>query len=187
MAIELIDDGGGVASASVSWDTDGDGISDTGFEVCGKTDAPQEIPASTAINVFVWASPSSSCPDAMATAGTIKATFSGDTPDAGGGTGALGSPKAGLGFSDNTPKRGATVKAKARIKICGDHAGTKIELHRKKGGVFKKIAAKKLSADCRATFKVVADFKSATFRSVWPKQDDDHRAGKSKPVTLTTH
>ena len=187
MAIEIIDDGGGLVSASVSWDTDGDGISDTGFEVCGKTDAPQEVPESTAVNVFVWASPSSGCPDAVATSGTIKATFSGATPDAGGGTGALGSPKAGLGFSDNTPKKGATVTGKARIKICGDHAGTKIELHRKKNGVFKKIASKKLSADCRATFKVVADFKSATFRAIWPKQDDDHRAGKSKPVTLTTH
>src|SRR5687767_14609260 len=101
MSIEIIDDGGGVASASVSWDTDGDGISDTGFEVCGKTDAPQEIPESTAVNVFVWASPSSACPDAVSTAGTIKATFSGATDS--GGTGALGSPKAGLGFADNTP------------------------------------------------------------------------------------
>ena len=186
MSVEIIDDGGGTVSASVSWDTDGDGISDTGFEVCGKTAAPQEIPPSTAINVFVWASPSTACPDAMATAGTIKATFSG-TAGGDGGTTALGSPKAGLGFSDNTPKRGATVTAKARLKICGGHAGTQIELHRKKGGVFKKIAAKKLNSECWATFKVVADFKSATFRTVWPKQDDDHRAGKSKPVTLTTH
>ena len=186
MSVELIDDSGAVASASVSWDTDGDGISDTGFEVCGKTASPQEVPSSTAVNVFVWASPSSTCPDAMATAGTIKATFSA-TAAVEGDTSALGSPKAGLGFSDNTPKRGATLTAKARLKICGDHAGTQIELHRKKGGVFKKIAAKKLSADCRASFKVVADFKSATFRTVWPKQDKDHRAGKSKPVTITTH
>ena len=106
-------------------------------------------------------------------------------PDPGGGT--LGSPKAGLGFNDKTPKRGETITAKASLKVCGDHAGTNIELQKKVGGKFKKIASKKLSSTCKAKFKVVASFKSATFRSFWKQQDDDHRSGQSKPVTVTTH
>lgn len=104
----------------------------------------------------------------------------------GGGT-ALASPKAGLGFNDTTPKKGSTITATAKLKVCGDHAGTTIELQKKAGGKFKKVASKKLSSTCVAKFKVVASFKSATFRSYWPQQDEDHRAGQSKPVTVTTH
>ncbi len=107
-------------------------------------------------------------------------------PGGGGGAG-LASPKAGLGFDDKTPRRGDTVTATARLRVCGDHAGTTIELQKKAGGRFKKVASKTLDATCKAKFKVVAKFKSATFRSYWPKQDDDHRAGQSKPVTVTTH
>ena len=106
--------------------------------------------------------------------------------DDGGGT-TLASPKAGLGFNDKTPKRGSTVTATATLKVCGDHASTKIQLQKKAGGRFKKVAAKTLGSTCRVKFKVVANFKSAVFRSYWPKQDDDHRAGQSKPVTVTTH
>lgn len=112
----------------------------------------------------------------------------GNCSGGGGGDGTtLASPKAGLGFNDKTPKRGATVTATARLKVCGDHAGTTIELQRKAGTKFKKVASKALSAKCTAKFKVVANFKSATFRSYWPRQDEDHRAGQSKPVTVTTH
>lgn len=105
----------------------------------------------------------------------------------GGGGTTLASPRAGLGFNDKTPKRGSTVTATANLKVCGDHAGTKIELQKKAGGSFKKVASKSLGSTCRAKFKVVANFKSAVFRSYWPKQDDDHRAGQSKPITVTTH
>lgn len=107
--------------------------------------------------------------------------------DDGGGETTLASPKAGLGFNDKTPKRGSTVTATARLKVCGDHAGTKIELQKKAGGRFKKVASKTLDGTCKAKFKVVANFKSAVFRSYWPQQDEDHRAGQSKPVTVTTH
>jgi hypothetical protein len=191
MSVEIIDDAGGKVSASASWDTDGDGISDTGFNICGKTDDFQSIPQSTDITIFVYASPSSSCPDAVATAGVVKATFStGSTTGGGGGGGgstALGSPRAGLGIKDTTPKKGATTQATATLKVCGDHAGTKIQLQKQSGKTWKKVAQKKLNAKCRVVFQLVADFKKATFRSFWPKQDDDHRAGKSKPVTVTTH
>jgi len=190
MSVEIIDDAGGTVSASASWDTDGDGISDTGFNICGKTADFESVPPSTDITVFVYASPSSGCPDAVATAGVVKATFSTGSSGGGGGGGGgavLGSPKAGLGIKDTTPKKGATTQATATLKVCGDHAGTKIQLQKKSGKTWKKFAQKKLNAKCRVVFQVVANFKKATFRSFWPKQDKDHRAGKSKPVTVTTH
>lgn len=191
MSVEIIDDGGGTVSASASWDTDGDGFSDTGFEICGTSDGFQEIPPSTDISVFVWSAPSSGCPTAMATAGLVKVIFStggstGTDDGTDGGT-RLGSPRAGLGFSDRTPKRGTVTIAKANLKICGSHAGTTIELQKKQGTAWKKVARKKLSSTCRARFRVTANFNQATFRSFWPKQDDDHRAGKAKPITVTTH
>jgi hypothetical protein len=103
-----------------------------------------------------------------------------------GGT-TLATPKAGLGFNDKTPKRGQEIVATANLKVCGAHAGTKIQLQRKVGGSFKKIASKTLSSTCRAKFTVKADFKSAVFRSFWAKQDDNHRAGRSTPIEVTTH
>ena len=118
---------------------------------------------------------------------TIGSCAGGSDPGADPGEGSLASPKAGLGFNDKTPKRGETITAKASLKVCGDHAGTNIELQKKVGGKFKKVASKKLSSSCKASFKVVASFKSATFRSFWRQQDDDHRSGQSKPVTVTTH
>ena len=104
----------------------------------------------------------------------------------GGGT-TLAAPKAGLGFDDKTPKRGQEIVATANLKVCGAHAGTKIQLQRKVGGSFKKIASKTLGSTCRAKFTVKADFKSAVFRSFWAKQDDNHRAGRSTPIEVTTH
>ena len=76
MSLEITDSAGGPVGASVSWDTDGDGLSETGFDVCGKTEEPQVIDPSYEINVFVWAFPSTTCPTGHATTGSIKATFS---------------------------------------------------------------------------------------------------------------
>ncbi len=73
----VIDDAaGGPVAASVSWDTDGDDINDTGFTLCGETRGFLPIDNRFEINVFPWALPSSSCPDGHATMGTITATFS---------------------------------------------------------------------------------------------------------------
>ncbi len=99
----------------------------------------------------------------------------------------LAAPRAGLGFNDKTPKRGQVIVATANLKVCGDHAGTKIQLQRRTGGSFKKIASKTLGDTCRVRFNVKADFKSAVFRSFWPQQDENHRAGRSQPVEVTTH
>jgi len=120
--------------------------------------------------------------DAFGSAYTV-----GGCETSGGGGSDLASPKAGLGFTDTTPKRGSTTTAKARLKICGKHAGTLIQLQRKVKGSFKTVASKKLDAECRARFKVIADFRTAEYRSFWKQQDDNHRTGKSRPVTVNTH
>ena len=105
----------------------------------------------------------------------------------GGGGGELESPGVRLRFRDTTPKRGSTVRAKASLRVCPGHEGTKIQLQRKKDGVFKTIAAKKLSIRCRARFPIEARFRKATFRVRWPKQDEDHSRGVSKAVVVRTH
>ncbi|MFN2594898.1 MAG: hypothetical protein ABR579_08440 [Actinomycetota bacterium] len=97
------------------------------------------------------------------------------------------SPRATIRFSDLTPKRGHAVTATAGIKRCTGNQRTKIQLQRKKGKAFKKVAQKKLNKKCKATFKVATDFHKATFRSYWPKQNPAYRSGASKPQTVTTH
>ena len=75
VSIEIVDDVSPTAYGDFSWDTDGDGIADTGITVCGKTEEPVEIPANTAMTGFMWLAPSPFCAGAS-TAGTVKATFS---------------------------------------------------------------------------------------------------------------
>ncbi|MEA2499671.1 MAG: hypothetical protein QOH26_2076 [Actinomycetota bacterium] len=97
------------------------------------------------------------------------------------------SPGVTLKFETLTPKKGSIDKATAGLKTCKGHKGTNIKLQKKKSGVFKTIAKKKLGSTCKATFKVRAKFRKATFRALWPKQDADHKKGVSKPRTLITH
>ena len=96
-------------------------------------------------------------------------------------------PGVGLRMSDPTPERGTIVKAKGSLRKCPGHQGTKLHLQKKKDGKFRQVAVKKLNKRCRATFRIRATFKRATFRAFWPKQDRDHRRGRSKPRTITTH
>lgn len=76
MKVVIEDAAGGPVAASVAWDADGDGLSETGFTLCGETAGFLPIDNRFEINVFAWALPSSSCPDGHATMGTITATFS---------------------------------------------------------------------------------------------------------------
>lgn len=65
------------AGSRFSWDTDGDGTNDTGFYVCGSTEEPIQIPASTSITAFPYPSGHpTECPGGAATAGEITVTFS---------------------------------------------------------------------------------------------------------------
>ena len=104
-----------------------------------------------------------------------------------GGGGSATSPGVTLRFEDLTPKKGTIDKATAGLKVCKGHKGTNIKLQRKKSGVFKTVATKTVGSTCKATFRVRAKFRKATFRALWPKQDSDHKKGVSKPVTVVTH
>lgn len=58
-----------------SWDTDGDGVNDTGVTVCGTEANDLQVPANMEISAFMWALPSPFCAG-FSTSGTITATFS---------------------------------------------------------------------------------------------------------------
>lgn len=103
-----------------------------------------------------------------------------------GGDGDLVSPGVRLRFNTVTPERGSVIKAKTSLATCAGHKGTDIRLQRKKSGRFVTIATKQLGDTCKAVFKVRAKFGKRTFRALWPKQDDDHARGVSKPVTVRT-
>lgn len=110
---------------------------------------------------------------------TGKCEDTGGTPTA--------SPGVKLRFNDTTPKRGDVIRARASLKVCPGHAGTKIQLQRKKSGSFRTIKTKKLNSKCKARFRVEASFRRATFRSFWKKQDADHKSGASKLVRIRSH
>ena len=105
----------------------------------------------------------------------------------GDGGGKLPGPGVQLRISDRTPVRGDTVRFRVSLRRCAGHKGTLARLQRKKKGAFVTVASKRLGSNCRATFRLPAEFRKATFRGHWPKQDDDHRAGKSRPQTVETH
>ena len=97
-------------------------------------------------------------------------------------------PRVRLGTNDNTPKRGETIKFRTSLRRCQGHAGTNIELWRKKSGQdsFTKVATAKLSQACSTVIKHRVRWTGkATFKAVWPKQDEDHRQGQSRPVYVT--
>jgi len=73
--IEIVDDFSPNASAGFSYDSDGDGLNDAGFDVCGSTPEPVEVIPGTQYNIFPYLLPSTTCTDGVATAGTIKVTF----------------------------------------------------------------------------------------------------------------
>lgn len=75
LTVEIIDDLSPVGYGEFSWDTNGDGINDTGVTVCGETEEPVEVPANLSMTGFMWAVPGPDCAGAS-TSGLVKATFS---------------------------------------------------------------------------------------------------------------
>jgi hypothetical protein len=73
--LEIADTASPAPYADLSWDTDGDGVADTGITVCGTEAKDLVVPAGTTITAFMWAVPSPFCAG-FSTSGTIKATFS---------------------------------------------------------------------------------------------------------------
>ncbi|MGH2753406.1 MAG: hypothetical protein ACRDLB_03150 [Actinomycetota bacterium] len=74
--VEVTDDNLPIGAVELSWDTDGDGINDTGVNICGATESPVEVPESTAITAFPFIVNGPECPGGGATSGTIKITYS---------------------------------------------------------------------------------------------------------------
>jgi hypothetical protein len=73
--VVVTDDNTPTASVGFSWDTDGDGINDTGFDVCGKTDKPVKLPGGVSITAFPYIGPSTGCPEGASTSGRIRMVF----------------------------------------------------------------------------------------------------------------
>ncbi len=101
----------------------------------------------------------------------------------------LPGPRVRLSVNDRTATRGETIKFRSSLRRCKGHGGTDINLMRKleKEDKFVQVATKKLEPACSAvTFKQMVGFRGkATYKAVWPKQDDDHRQGTSRPLTIT--
>jgi hypothetical protein len=97
-------------------------------------------------------------------------------------------PRVRLGTNDSTPKKGETIKFRTSLRRCTGHEGTNIDLLRKfpNEDTFVKIGTKAFSDACSTVFKYKVEFTGkATFRTVWEKQDDDHRRGNSRPLVVT--
>lgn len=75
MTVEVADTVSPVPYGDFSWDTDGDGVNDTGVVVCGTETKNLEVPPNTQITAFMWALPSPFCAG-FSTSGTAKVTFS---------------------------------------------------------------------------------------------------------------
>jgi hypothetical protein len=98
----------------------------------------------------------------------------------------LPGPLVRLRVTDETPKDGQEITFFTRLERCAGHEGTNIQLRKKVDGHYETIATTKLDANCRAQFKQTAAGRSVNYRTWWPKQHDDHRRGKSEPVTVNT-
>ena len=72
---EIVDDVSPIGYVDISYDSDGDGVYDTGVTVCGATEEAVPIPANTSFMAFPSAIPSPFCVGSS-TAGTIKLAFS---------------------------------------------------------------------------------------------------------------
>ena len=113
----------------------------------------------------------------------------GGTPGGGGDEETLPGPLVNLAVSDRTPDRGTTIGLKVRLRRCAGHSDTSVRLERRIGtnGRFESLGKKTLNDKCKAAFRDVATYDNASYRAIWPKQDDNHRAGKSPTKHVTTN
>jgi hypothetical protein len=90
-----------------------------------------------------------------------------------------------LSVSDTRVSGGERVTFRTRIRPCGDHSKTRIQLRFSEKGdpddKFKDSEA--LDKDCRAVFKERV-FVTTTYRAFWPEQDNDHASGTSDFVVV---
>jgi hypothetical protein len=87
-------------------------------------------------------------------------------------------------YTNESPIRGTKITFFTRLQHCEGHQFDLIELWRLVGDKYVKISQTNLDGKCRATFTLRADFDRAEFRTIWPKQDEDHRRGRAEPVVV---
>ena len=104
----------------------------------------------------------------------------------GGGSQTLPGPGVKMRLTDKEPPRGSTVRFRVTLRRCKGNKGTTVRLQAKMKGEFKTIEAGPLGSNCIAKFADVANYKSRTYRTIWPKQNENFRAGKSRPQTVRT-
>ncbi len=81
MKVEVIDDALPIGGLNITFgDSNGDGLYDGGFFVCGATDGWVEVPGAAAMQTFPYVVSGSQCPGGGATSGTIKVTYSNMPP-----------------------------------------------------------------------------------------------------------
>ncbi|MGH2757409.1 MAG: hypothetical protein ACRDI3_06440 [Actinomycetota bacterium] len=73
--IKIVDQAGFDVYATVGQDLDGDSLTDTSTEICGKSEEPIPIEPGVAVTIFPWAVGSPTCPG-VATTGTVTAKLS---------------------------------------------------------------------------------------------------------------
>lgn len=75
MSVKVEDDLNPGAGVRFSYDSDGDGTNDTGFNICGETSEPISLPGSVELTLFNYAT-YVDCPAGAAISGTAIVTFS---------------------------------------------------------------------------------------------------------------
>jgi hypothetical protein len=99
-------------------------------------------------------------------------------------------PRVKMAAKPFRPQRGGNFTFVVRLAACErdnlNPAGTKIILKQKKSGEYKTVATKEFDRSCRVVFPRKANFRSAKFRSYWPKQKPGYTAGRSQEIVINT-
>jgi hypothetical protein len=100
--------------------------------------------------------------------------------------------------------RGDVITFRTRLGRCAGLEGDRVQLWRlapgltkadasdrekllvMADGVYRKLRTKRVDERCHTEFKMTADFTTATFRTIWPKQDPRYRMGRAEPVVVRT-
>ena len=169
------------------------------FDITGKgkiKEAGVFVPYAGSTSAAYWASKSPKNDIVYAvdyTRGIDVLRYTGKKIDVGGGGGGGGDakrPYVKMAAKPYRPVRGSNFNFVVRLAACErsnlNPAGTKIILKRKKDRRYVKVAQKTFDRSCRVVFPRKANFKSAKFRSFWPKQRDGYTAGRSQEIVVNT-
>ncbi|MEA2461692.1 MAG: hypothetical protein QOH90_1869, partial [Actinomycetota bacterium] len=100
----------------------------------------------------------------------------------------LPGPLAKLGIRRDLPAKGTRIKFKGWLRRCPGHEHTTLKLQKRRlDGTWKTVGVNKLDSNCHTRFYKRVYFDTAVFRTKWPKQDGDHRVGKSASHVVVTH